>query len=353
MSDKEDLGHDPKPKAGLGHVPRFGSCPPARYWQDEGDNVRCQLCPNLCLVAEGKAGRCLGRRNVDGKLIAASYGEVVSLAVDPIEKKPLYHFLPGTEILSVATFGCNLLCPFCQNSEISQKVALSRYIAPEQLVELAARERTPSIAFTYNEPTIWFEYVVDACGLARAGGLKTVLVTNGMLNPDPLAELLPLVDAMNIDLKSIRPAFYHDYVRGSLECVLDTIRAARNACHVELTNLLIPGRNDSEAEVRELVAFVASLGRDTVLHFSRYFPRHNATEPETPVATLARAAATAREQLDYVYVGNMSGGAEGRDTFCPNCRNLLIDRSAYVGRVVGVSEGKCGRCGRKADIVGA
>ena len=310
------------------------------------------------MIAEGKSGLCLGRKNVGGKLVAASYGEVVSIAVDPIEKKPLYHFLPGSEILSVATYGCNLRCPFCQNAEISQQVTGSRHVEPDELLALAKRHGTPSIAYTYNEPCIWFEYLMDAGKLMHEAGIKNVLVTNGMLNPEPLAELLPLISAMNIDLKSIRPGFYREYVKGDLETVLHAIRTAAKACHVELTNLLIPGRNDSESEIRELVDFVAGLGRETVLHFSRYFPRHRASEPSTPAETLARAAALAREKLDYVYLGNVgfgdsphSGTVPDRDTFCPKCRSRLVERSGYCGRVVGIKNGKCSNCGRKADFI--
>ena len=323
----------------------------ARHWKKEGDRVRCVLCPNDCVIAEGKAGRCLGRKNIGGRLCAVSYGEVVSLAVDPIEKKPLYHFLPGTEILSVATYGCNLLCPFCQNADISQKVVPSRHIPPVELLVLARRYATPSVAFTYNEPVIWFEYLLDAGRLLKESGFRNVLVTNGMLNLEPLEELLPLVDAMNIDLKSIRPGFYRDYVKGDLDTVLNTIRTAGRACHVELTNLLIPGRNDSEAELRDLVDFVAGLGRETVLHFSRYFPRHKAEEPMTPDETLVKAAAIAREKLYYVYLGNVATRPEDRDTFCPQCRNKLVDRGDYAGRVVGVRSGRCSSCGRPADLV--
>ena len=334
---------------------------PAKYWKPDekvAGRVVCLLCPHECVIAEGKHGLCLGRRNIGGELVATSYGEVVSIGVDPIEKKPLYHFLPGSEILSVATYGCNLRCPFCQNSEISQQVVASRHVEPDELLALAKRHGTPSVAYTYNEPLIWFEYLIDAGKLMQGAGIRNVLVTNGMLNPEPLAELLPLVSAMNIDLKSVRPEFYRDYVKGDLETVLGTIRAARKACHVELTNLLIPGRNDSEREIRELVDFVASLGRETVLHFSRYFPRHRATEPSTPAETLARATAIAREKLDYVYLGNVgfgdsprAGTVPGRDTFCPKCRNRLVERSGYAGRVVGIAEGKCAQCGRKADFV--
>jgi pyruvate formate lyase activating enzyme len=327
----------------------------ARYWKPDEEvagRVVCVLCPHECVIAEGKHGLCLGRKNIGGKLVAASYGEVASIAVDPIEKKPLYHFLPGSDILSVATYGCNLRCPFCQNAEISQQVVPSRHVEPDELLALAKRHGVLSIAYTYNEPCIWFEYLVDVGRLMQQAGIRNVLVTNGMLNPEPLTELLPLVAAMNIDLKSMRPEFYRDYVKGDLETVLEAIRAAHTACHVELTNLLIPGRNDSEEEIRELVDFVAGLGRETVLHFSRYFPRHRATEPSTPAGTLARAASVAREKLDYVYLGNVaSGTASDRDTFCPQCRNRLVERGGYAGRVVGIADGKCSECGRPADFV--
>jgi pyruvate formate lyase activating enzyme len=327
----------------------------AKYWKADGrgsgSRVVCELCPNRCAIEEGRVGRCLGRRNVGGTLYASSYGEVVSLAVDPIEKKPLYHFLPGGEILSVATYGCSLLCPFCQNADISQRVADSRSISPTELLALARKAGTRSVAYTYNEPLVWFEYLVDAGAVMRTAGIKNVLVTNGMINPEPLAELLPVVDAMNIDLKSIRPQFYRDYLKGDLDTVLAAIRQAKVACHVELTNLLIPGRNDSDEDIRGLVDFVAGLGPATPLHFSRYYPRHKSTEPETTSAALERAAAIAREKLYYVYLGNIVAGPVDRDTFCPNCRNRLVDRSRYAGVVVGIDAGRCSRCGREADLV--
>jgi pyruvate formate lyase activating enzyme len=288
---------------------------------------------------------------VDGKLIAENYGEVVSWAVDPIEKKPLYHFYPGAEIFSVATYGCNLRCPFCQNWEISQQRAPAQYIAPAELVAMVRRYRLNLISYTYNEPLVWFEYVRDAGKLMHEAGIKNVLVTNGMINPEPLAELLPVIDALNIDLKSIQPEFYRDYVHGVLEAVLNTIRTTRKQCHIELTTLLIPGRNDADAEIERLTDFVASLGENTVLHFSRYFPRHKATEPVTPESTLLRAAAIARQRLNYVYLGNFAAGPEFRDTFCPQCGTLLVTRAHYQGRVLNVRNGKCGQCGRPVDLV--
>jgi len=324
----------------------------ARYAQAEGTRgIRCYLCPNRCLIAPGKLGRCLGRKNIDGQLYATNYGQVVSLAVDPVEKKPLYHFHPGTAIFSVCTYGCNLRCPFCQNCDISQQIAPAHSISPEQLVKLVQQENLAGISYTYTEPLVWFEYLLDAGRLMHQAGIKNVLVTNGMVNPEPWAELLPLIDALNIDLKSIRPEFYRDYLRGDLETVLNTIRTARGVCHVELTTLLIPGRNDSDQELTELLDFVASLGRDTVLHFSRYFPRHKATEPPTPIARLIRAAEIGRAKLDYVYLGNVDAPARFRDTFCPQCGTRLVNRSRYRGQLENVVEGNCAKCGRKADLV--
>jgi pyruvate formate lyase activating enzyme len=323
----------------------------ARYYTVEGERVRCLLCPNRCLVASGKLGRCLGRKNINGKFFAINYGEVVAMAVDPIEKKPLYHFYPGAEIFSVATYGCNLQCPFCQNWEISQEVAPSRYVNPEELLRMVMESGCRFIAWTYSEPVIWFEYLLDAGELMHKAGIKNVLVTNGMINPEPLDELLAIVDAMNIDLKSIRKEFYRDYIHGDLETVLNTIRTARMRCSVELTTLLIPGKNDSDEEIFELTEFVASLGRETVLHFSRFFPRYRVQEPSTPVETLIRAAEIARNKLDYVYLGNIALDERFRDTFCPACGTKLVDRSQYRGRVVGIKDGKCQRCGRNVDIV--
>ncbi len=324
---------------------------PARYARAENGRIRCGICPNHCLIAPGKTGRCLGRTNIDGQLYATNYGEVVSMGMDPIEKKPLYHFHPGADILSVATYGCNLLCPFCQNSEISQRVAPARYVAPQALVKSAKESESFGVAFTYTEPLIWFEYLMDALPLIRQAGMMNVLVTNGMIDAEPLGELLPLVDAMNIDLKSIRPEFYRDYVKGDLETVLHTIRTARKACHVEITSLLIPGRNDSDEELEALTDFVAGLGRDTVLHFSRYFPRNRATEPPTPEERLLKAVEIARGKLDYVYLGNLPTGPAYRDTVCPGCGSLLVDRSHYTGRMVGIEGRSCARCGRPVDFV--
>jgi pyruvate formate lyase activating enzyme len=313
--------------------------------------VQCRLCPKECRIGDGRAGVCLGRINKGGRLYARSYGQVVSMAVDPIEKKPLYHFYPNSDILSIATYGCNLACPFCQNAEISKNEAPGQYLAPKLLAQLARKERSIGIAYTYTEPLVWFEYLMDTCPLVREAGGKNVLVTNGMLNEAPLRELLPHIDALNIDLKSIRPEFYKDFLKGDLETVKNTIRIAREMCHVELTTLLIPGRNDSEAEIVELVDFVSGLGSDTVLHFSRYFPHHDLDLPPTPIESLTRAGEIARRRLHYVYLGNVAEEVGGNNTLCPDCGNTLIVRRYFGAQVAGVRDARCAKCGRKVDLV--
>jgi pyruvate formate lyase activating enzyme len=323
----------------------------AKYYTKEKDKLKCNICPNYCIIGEGKVGRCLGRKNISGKLYAINYGEVVSMAMDPIEKKPLYHFYPGSKILSVATYGCNLLCPFCQNWEISHQTVPSRYIEPKSLLEIAKRPDSIGISYTYTEPLIWFEYLMDICPLAKKAGLKNVLVTNGMVNEAPLRELLPYIDAMNIDLKSIKPEFYDDFIKGDLPTVLNTIRISKPACHIELTNLLIPTKNDSIEELTELVDFVASVGKDTVLHFSRYFPNYKLDIAPTPTETLIKAYEIAKKKLDYVYIGNVTGLTEGNNTHCPKCSNLLVAREYFTAKIKGIKDGACNQCRRKVDIV--
>jgi pyruvate formate lyase activating enzyme len=325
----------------------------AKYYQKitkAGEELlRCELCPNFCEIAEGKIGRCLGRKNINGKLYAINYGEITSIAMDPIEKKPLYHFFPGAPIFSVSTFGCNLSCPFCQNWEISQVRAPSEYYEPQDLVKLALTYPTIGIAYTFAEPLVWFEYLLDTMQIARGVGLKNVLVTNGMINPNPLEELLPLVDAMNIDLKSIREEFYRDFVKGDLKTVRHTIERAKATCHVELTNLIVPTKNDSDEDLKALVDYCASLGKDTVLHFTRYFPHHKFRVPYTSEETLLKALKIAKEKLHFVYLGNIGG--YDNNTYCPECGNLLVNRGYFNTIITGIKgTNQCNKCG--ANIYG-
>ncbi|MEO0075085.1 MAG: AmmeMemoRadiSam system radical SAM enzyme, partial [candidate division WOR-3 bacterium] len=286
-----------------------------KIYKNNKEFIQCELCPNFCVIDDNKVGLCLGRKNINGKLYAINYGEVVAIAMDPIEKKPLYHFFPGAPIFSIATFGCNLRCPFCQNWEISQQRADSKFYSPDELIKTATHYPTIGIAYTFNEPLIWFEYLLDVMPLAHKASLKNVLVTNGMINPQPLQDLLPYLDALNIDLKSIRADFYRDFVKGDLKTVLNTIETTRKTCHIELTNLLIPTKNDSREDIQALVDYCAGLGRDTVLHFTRYFPYHKVKLPYTSEETLLMALSIAKAKLDYVYLGNIGG--YDNNTYCP------------------------------------
>lgn len=328
----------------------------AKYYEKLPDGIKCELCPHSCIIKPNKISPCKARKNVDGILYAINYGECVSLAMDTIEKKPLYHFHPGTLILSTAPNSCNFRCPYCQNYEISQGESLTKYVSPEELVQIALRKDSLGIAYTYTEPFTWYEYLLDTAKIARSKGLKNVLVTNGMINEKPLSELLPYIDAANIDLKSMDPEFYKKIVWGDLDAVLNTIKITKSHWHIELTNLIIPGYNDSPELIQGLVDFVVSIGVDTPLHFSRYFPHYKFKVPPTPVETLKFAGELARKKLQYVYIGNISieESSEMGDwssTYCPECGNLLVNRSYLDVCATGITDNRCNKCGRKADFV--
>lgn len=321
----------------------------AKYYRIEGDSVRCLLCPHNCLIPDGKLGLCSGKKNIEGTLYAVNYGETVSAASDPMEKKPLYHFYPGSSILSVAPNGCNLRCPFCQNWQISQGKSPTQFISPEELVNLAVQCNSVGVAYTYSEPLIWFEYLLDAGKLIHKNSLKNVLVTNGMINEEPLTELMPVIDAANIDLKAMDEEFYRE-LRGDLKTVLNTIRRVKDHWHLELTNLIIPTKNDSLEALSSLVDFVAELGDDIPLHFSRYFPCYKYDIACTPESTLKHAWELARRKLKYVYVGNI--WIEGlQDTKCPDCGQQLIKRDYFSVDTSGLDGKKCNRCGYEINVV--
>ena len=330
----------------------------AAHWhRTEGGKVQCDLCPHRCTVAEGKQGRCRVRWVRHGELIALAYGCVSSANLDPIEKKPLYHFHPGADIFSVGGWGCNFSCRFCQNWSISQEYREqgARHRA-EDIVDSALRgaHGRPSvgIAYTYNEPLIAFEFVRDCAALAREQGLTNVLVTNGYVNPEPAAELLPLIDALNVDIKSSDADFYREYCGGTLEPVLAFAQQAVAAgCHVEATNLVIPGLNDGRETIAALAGWIAdNLGPAIPLHLSAYRPEYHMDIARTPSATLEEAWTLCRERLDYVYVGNIVS-TQGQDTVCPGCGHALVRRQGYRTRITGVRDGACTSCGRKADLV--
>jgi pyruvate formate lyase activating enzyme len=317
----------------------------------EDKKTRCNLCFHHCTLKPGETGICLGRKNVEGKLIAINYGWTTSLGMDPIEKKPLYHFFPGNEILSIAPNGCNLRCPFCQNAEISQHKIPTREITPQDLVELCGEYSSIGVAYTYSEPLIWYEFLMDAGTALKKAGYLNILVTNGIIEEEPLEKLLPLVDAMNIDLKSIRGEFYRNVVKGDLKSVLRTIAMAHRSCHIELTNLLITGVNDSDEDIQDLIDWVHDLDPQIPLHFSRYFPHYKMHNAPTPQERLEYAYAKAKEKLHYVYVGNISIPGTNNTT-CPRCGNLLIERDFfYVTRITGLEGRKCGNCGNPINVV--
>ena len=282
----------------------------------------CKVCFRHCNIGEGALGFCGARICREGEVTADNYGRITSLALDPIEKKPLSRFRPGSMILSVGSYGCNLRCPFCQNSEISWSDEALRlrdkaeYLAPEDLADIAARYRNRGnigLAFTYNEPLIGYEYVRDAARLVHERGMKNVLVTNGTASPEVLEELLPYIDAMNIDLKGFTDHYYSDVLGGDRQMVMDFIERAVKGCHVELTTLIVPGENDNEDEIREMTEWIAGLknaegekvGAEIPLHVSRFFPRFRMTDRDaTEVKKVYRLADTARERLKYVYTGN-------------------------------------------------
>ncbi len=332
------------------------STPHAAYWEPRSDSrVDCSLCFHRCSIAPGKSGMCGVRRNEGGVLRLPYYGIASSVAVDPIEKKPLHHFLPGSAILSVGFFGCNLRCPFCQNWEISQDYPdpPSRRIEPGDLITYAKRAGTPSIAYTYSEPSVHFEFVSESMRLARSSGLRTVLVTNGSLREPAALELLNLTDAVNVDLKCWSPESYSKVLGGDLETVMGFIRAAARLCHVEVTTLVVPGLSDSIEGIDAIAAFLASLAPAPVFHLSAYHPSWRYTAPSTPPELVSSLAETARKHLPYVYVGNVPGS--GSDTICPNCGSRVIRRRFYSVDTSGLSvksgSASCTSCGSRLPIV--
>lgn len=279
------------------------------YEKLDGNRVLCRLCPHHCNIRPDHTGICGVRHNREGTLYAMSYGGITSVALDPIEKKPLARFNPGSMILSVGSYGCNFKCTFCQNHSISMCKPETIYISPEDLVQKALKLKPNGnigIAYTYNEPLISYEYVYDCCVPARENGLKNVIVSNGYIEQEPLKELLPFVDAMNIDLKSFGDDFYSKICGGVPEHVRNTIETSSKSCHVEVTTLIIPGLNDSENEMDSLVSWLASVNPEIPLHLSRFFPTYKMQDrPPTPVETIRSLVRIAKQRLKYVYTGNI------------------------------------------------
>ncbi len=323
----------------------------ALFWTKQTDTVRCELCPHHCILPEGKSGICGARKFHKDALFSLNYGVVAGMAVDPIEKKPLFHFYPGSRIFSVGTVGCNLHCPFCQNNGLSRffdefggRADELEHILPGDFISLVERTNTdPMIAYTYSEPIVWFEYVLESMRLAREKNIKNVLVTNGYIEEKPLEMWLPLMDAVNVDLKAFTEAGYKK-LGGTLEPVKRTIRILFEAgVHVEVTTLLVPGINDDLTEMEALASWLASLSPDIPLHLSRYFPHHRYHAPPTPLDLMHRVKENAQRYLSHVYLGNV---VEDASTFCSQCGKLLIRREVYNVEVVGLEHGRCASCGK-------
>ncbi len=347
---------------GAGELPRPGEQVPAGgelpareaswYRRLEGGRVECQLCPRGCTVANAERGSCGNRENRDGTYYTLVHGLACSVHSDPIEKKPFFHVLPGRQAFSFATAGCNVECKFCQNWEISQfrpEQVRAYYLPPEALAEAARRSGAALTAATYSEPVVFWEYVRDAARAARAAGLRPTVVSNGYIQERPLREVLPLLDAVKVDLKSFRESFYVEQVRGHLEPVLKSLEVIRGAgVWLEIVVLLIPTLNDSEGEIRELARWIkTNLGADVPVHFTRFHPTYRLSNlPPTPVATLERAWNTAREAgLDFVYLGNVPGHP-GENTSCPGCGEVLVRRIGFRVLENRLQDGCCPRCRR-------
>lgn len=316
----------------------------ASYWDKQDDAIRCRLCPHCCRIRPGQLGRCGVRRNADGVLAAETFGLISSLAMDPVEKKPLFHVKPGSEVLSVGSAGCNFRCLFCQNWSISQAWPPLEPLSSEEFIRKALEYRAAGVAYTYNEPLMNFEYILECARAARRHGLLNILVTNGYVSAEPRAELLPWIDALNIDLKGIRPEFYRKFCGARLEPVQETIREAAGKCHVELTNLIVTNGNDGEDDIRDLVDWVASVSPEIPLHFSRYFPAYQWDAPPTREAILHRALEIGRSRLKWVYVGNLQGRDDS--TFCPDCGARLIERRGYSVGQIDLDGNRCPKCRR-------
>jgi pyruvate formate lyase activating enzyme len=327
------------------------------YAKLAGNEAQCELCPTLCRLRDGERGQCKVRVNYAGTLYTLVYGRLVSEHVDPIEKKPLHHFLPASDVYSVATAGCNLGCVFCQNWEISQAFpedAPFTLRPPADVVRLAEAATCPSIAYTYTEPSVFFEYMLDCARLARGRGLKNVWVTCGYLNEKPLRELAKVLDAANVDVKGFDEAFYAKWCGGQLAPVLRTLEVLKEMkVHIEVTNLLVPGGNDDPGTIRALCRWlVERIGPQVPIHFTRYHPDFQLERPgPTPLETLAQAREIAlAEGLKYVYVGNVAR-AEGLATDCAGCGKRLIARRGFWVTSNEVKEGRCPACGARVPGV--
>jgi pyruvate formate lyase activating enzyme len=315
--------------------------------------IKCRLCSQGCVITEGERGRCRTRINYKGELRSLVYGRPISIHVDPIEKKPFYHFLPGRSAFSFATAGCPLTCAFCQNWEISQarpEDYRSTFFTPSRMVQQAIYRKSPIIAYTYNEPTVFAEYLIDVARAARPKGLRNVMVSCGFMTREPLSEMCEVLDAIKIDLKGFSADFYRKVCKAELKPVLRTIKQiAKSRVHLEIVNLVVPTLNDSDAMLKALTNWIVNeIGVDVPLHFTRFHPDYQMRNlPPTPQATLERARAIAMDKgIRYAFVGNLPGHP-GNHTYCPKCGKIVVERSGFMVEQIHVKQGRCEYCGEK------
>lgn len=327
------------------------------YEKLENKLVQCFLCPKKCIIPPGKYGFCRARKNIDGTLYSMGYSNPCSFAIDPIEKKPFFHFLPSTWTFSIASAGCSLRCKFCQNWEISQyspEETRNVYLPPERVVEYALKYKCPSIAYTYSEPMNFYEYMLDTAKIAKQKGIKNIVHTAGFVNSEPLENLCKYLDAVNVDLKGFNKDYYRNICEGELDVILNTLKILkRNKIWIEITNLIVPGYNDKSEEIKNMCLWIKNnLGEETPLHFSRFQPRYLMLHiPSTPVETLEKAVKIAKEVgLKYVYIGNVEN-SQYEDTYCPKCGKLLINRYGFSVLENNIVNGKCKFCGEKIEGV--
>ncbi|MHB8126067.1 MAG: AmmeMemoRadiSam system radical SAM enzyme [Desulfitobacteriaceae bacterium] len=311
----------------------------------KNQTVACRLCPQHCRLKSGQTGRCHVRGNREGEVVSLTYGELAAWHLDPIEKKPLFHFYPGSQIFSVGGYGCNLSCNFCQNYEISQTHQVGKKVSPVELAEMA--RNSLGICFTYSEPSVWFEMIRDTVPLVKDRDGKVVLVSNGMIEMEFLEQLIPWIDAVNIDIKGFREEFYRDYCGGKLAWVLETVQRLIGRVHLEITTLIIPGVNDDPLEIRNLAKWLEKLGSPIAWHLSRYFPAYRSNIPPTNPQALSILGEIAKEFLPYVYLGNTVGG---NTTFCPECGKSVIYRNKEIQNLL--NKGKCPTCDKLIFGVG-
>ncbi len=327
------------------------------YKKLPGKLVQCFLCPRKCVIPNGKYGFCRARKNINGTLYSMGYSKPCSVAIDPIEKKPFFHFLPGTEALSIASAGCSLRCKFCQNWQISQyspEETKNFYLPPEKVVKYAKKYKCPSIAYTYSEPVNFYEYMLDTAKIAKKEGIKNVVHTAGYINQKPLEKLCPYLDAVNVDLKGFNENYYRNMCGGDLKTVLNTLKILKkHNIWIEITNLILPGYNDNMDEIKRMCVWIKeNLGDYIPLHFSRFYPMYMMKFlPPTPVSTLEKAYNVAKKVgLKYVYIGNVAG-TKYENTYCPYCGKLLIKRVGFIVLENNIVRGKCKYCGKKIEGV--